>query len=67
MNEIVNKFMLTGDEFMPEMHWRHSIFTCSTCRPFTKKQGIQKITETGNSRYNYENELEKACFQWDMH
>ena len=23
MNEIVNKFLLAGDEFMPEMHIRH--------------------------------------------
>ena len=27
MNNIVNKFLLAGDKFMPEMHLRQSIFT----------------------------------------
>ena len=44
MNEIVNKFLLTGDEFMPEMHLRQPGFTYSACGPFTKnKQRIQKF------------------------
>ena len=30
------------------------------------KQSIQKFKETGDSRYIYENELDKACFQNDM-
>ena len=38
MNEIVNKFLLAGDTFIPEMHLRHTEFTYSTCEPFTKKQ-----------------------------
>ena len=25
MNEIVNKFLLTGDKFVPEMHLRHLV------------------------------------------
>ena len=29
------------------------------------KKGIQKYTETGDSRYIYQNELDKACFQHD--
>ena len=36
MNEIVNKFLLTGDTFMPEMHLKLPGFTYSTCGPFTK-------------------------------
>ena len=36
MNEIVNKFLLTGDKFMPEIHLRQPGFTYSACGPFTK-------------------------------
>ena len=36
MNEIVNKFLLTGNKFMPEMHLRQPQFTYSACGPFTK-------------------------------
>ena len=44
MNEIVNKFLSTGDEFMPEMHFKHHGFTYSACSPFTKnKEKIQKF------------------------
>ena len=56
MNEIVNKLLLAEDKFMPEMHSRQSGFTYSACGPFTKiKEGIQKIKETGDSRYIYQN------------
>ena len=37
MNEIVNKFLLARDKFMPEMHLRQPGFTYSACGPFTKK------------------------------
>ena len=30
MNEVVNKFLLAGNEFMPEMHLRKPRFTCSS-------------------------------------
>ena len=67
MNEIVNKFLLAGDKFMPEMHLRQPGFTYSACGPFTKnKERIQKFKETGDSRYIYQNELDKACFQHNM-
>ena len=38
MNEIVNKFLLVGDIFMPEMYIRQPGFTCSACGPFTKNK-----------------------------
>ena len=38
MNEIVNKFLLAGDKFMPEMHLRQSGFTYSACEPFIKNK-----------------------------
>ena len=67
MNEIVNKFLLAGNKFMPEMHLKQPGFTYSTCRPFTRnKERIQKFKETGDTNYIYKNELHKACFQHDM-
>ena len=67
MNEIVNKFLLAGDKFMPEMHLRQPRFTYSACGPITKnKQRIQKSMQTGDTNYIYKNELDKACFQHDM-
>ena len=63
MNNIINKFLLAGDKFMPEMHLRQPQFTYSACGPFTKhKQRIQKFKETGDTNYIYKNELDKACF-----
>ena len=53
MNEIVNKFLLTGDNL--------------DCGPFTKnKERIQRFKEPGDTDYIYKNELDKACFQHDM-
>ena len=67
MNERVNKFLLAGDKFMPEMHLKQPGFTYSACGPFTKnKERIQKFKETGDTSYIYKNELDKACFQHDM-
>ena len=67
MNEIVNKFLLAGDKIMSEMHLRQPGFTYSAYRPFTKnKERIQKFKETGDSRYIYQNELDKACIKYDM-
>ena len=67
MNEIVHKFLLAGDKFMPEMHLKQPGFTYSACGPFTKnKERIQKFKETGDTSYIYKNELDKACFQHDM-
>ena len=31
MNKILNKFLLVGDKFMPEMHLKQSGFTHSAC------------------------------------
>ena len=66
MNNIINKFLLAGDKFMPKMHLRQPQFTYSTRGPFTKhKQRIQKFKETGDTNYIYKNELDKACFAHD--
>ena len=66
MNNIINKFLLAADKFMPEMHLQQPGFTYSACGPFTKhKERIQKFKETGDTHYIYRNELDKACFQHD--
>ena len=49
MNGIVNKFLLVGDKFMPELHLKQPGFTCSACGPFTRnKERIDKFMQTGN-------------------
>ena len=66
MNNIINKFLLAGDKFMPEMHLRQSQFVYSACGPFTRhKERIKKFKQTGDTRYIYRNDLDKACFQQD--
>ena len=43
MNRIINKFLLAGDKFMPEMNLRQPAFTWSACEAFTKnKERIKK-------------------------
>ena len=67
MDKIINKFLLAGDKFLPEMHLRQVGFTYGACGSFTKnKEKIQKFKEIGDSRYIYQNELNKACFQHDI-
>ena len=59
MNEIINKFLLVGDKFTPEMHLRQPGFPYSACDPFTKnKKGIDKFMTTDIT--DYKNELDKA-------
>ena len=43
---------------MPEIYLRQPGFTYSACGPLT-----QKVKETADSRCNYQNEPDKACFQ----
>ena len=63
MNEFINKFLLVGDKYMPEMHVKQLGFTYSACGPFTKnKKRIEKFMQTGNIDFIYKNELDKACF-----
>ena len=67
MNNAVNKLLLAGHKFMPEIHLRQPQFTYSACGPFAKhEQRIQKFKETGDRNYIYKNELDKACFVHDV-
>ena len=66
MNNVINKFLLVGDKFMPEMHLKQSQFVYSACGPFARhKERIKEFKRTGDTRYIYRNELDKACFQHD--
>ena len=67
MHEIIR------DKFMREMHLRKPRFTYSASRPFTenndkKIKRIKKIKKSleSLSRYIYQNELNKSCFQHNM-
>ena len=51
MNEIINKYILTGDKFIPEIHFKQPRFTYSACGLFTKnKQRVQRFMETGDTK-----------------
>ena len=66
MNNIINKFLLAGDKFMPEMRLRQPRFVYSACGPFTRHKGrIKEFKRTGDTRYICRNELDKVCFQHD--
>ena len=52
MNEILNKFLLGGDKFMPEINLRQPKFSYSASELLTRnKKRIQNFKETGDSRY----------------
>ena len=38
MNEIVKKFLLAGDKFMPELHLKQPGFTYNAWGPFTRNK-----------------------------
>ena len=67
MNAVVNKILLAGDKFMPEVNLKQPGFPYSACGPFTKNKGrMKKFKETRDSRYIHQNELDEACFQHGM-
>ena len=67
-NDIINKFLLVGEKFMPEMHLHQpKIGKYSACGPFTKHiKRIADFMKDGRLGHIYKNELDKACFQYDM-
>ena len=50
MNKILNKFLLTGDKFMPALHLKQPGFAYSACGRIER---IQKFKETGNLKHLY--------------
>ena len=56
MNKMINKFLLNGDKFRPELHLKQPGFTYSACGSFTKhREGNQKFRETENLKHLYRN------------
>ena len=44
MNDIINKFLLAGDTFIPQMHLKQPGLTSSAWGPFTRnKERIQEF------------------------
>ena len=67
MNEIINKYLSAGSKCIPKMHLVQLRFPDSGCGPFPKnKERTQKFKIIGDSRYIYQNELDKAFFQYNM-
>ena len=67
MNEIISKFLLPGDKFMPGMHLRQPGFRYSASGPVNEnKERMQMFKQTGDWWYIYQNELHKTSFYYDM-
>ena len=62
MNEIVRKFLLLGDKFMPEMHLLRKLVD----HLLKIKKEYKNFKKTRDSMYVYQNKLDKARFQHDM-
>ena len=63
-SDIINKFLLIGDKFMPELHlWDPKAKKYSACGPFTKHQQI--IDQFMKYGHIAKNKLDAPCFQHD--
>ena len=61
MNEIVNKLLVAGYRFMPEMHLKQPGFTYSACGLFIKKkERFEKFMQTGNTDFIYKIDIDRA-------
>ena len=65
--DIINRFLLIGDKFMPEIHhWDPKVGKYSACGPFTRhKQRINDFMDDGKLSHILKNKLDAACFQHD--
>ena len=66
-SDIINKFLLIGDKFMPEMHlWDPKVKKYCACGPFTRHQKrIDIFMKDGKLSHILKNRLNAACFQHD--
>ena len=64
-SDIINKFLLIGDKFMPEMDlWDPKVKKYSARGPFTRHQKrIDMFMKDGS--HILKNRLDAACFQHD--
>ena len=56
MGEIINNFLLAGDNFIPGIHLKQPKFIYSVCYHSQKR--------TGELSHIYQNKLDRTCFQW---
>ena len=68
MSKIVKKLLLTGDKFFAQNAFKtaQGLNVVFVAHSLKMKNRIRKIKERGDSRYIYQNELDKACFQHDI-
>ena len=66
MNEIINKFLSAGEIFISEMYLKQLGFTYSADHLLKTRKEFKTLKENRDSRYIYQNELNKACSQRDM-
>ena len=45
MNNVINKCLLAGDKFMPELHLRQPQFVYSACGPFTRHKELKNLNK----------------------
>ena len=66
-SDIINKFLLIEDKFMPEMHlWDPKVKKYSACGPFTRHQKrINMFIKDGRLSHILKKRLDAACFQRD--
>ena len=66
-SDIINRFLLIGDKFMPEMHlWDPKVKKYSACSPFTRhRQRIHQFMKDRRLIHIAKNKLDAACFQHD--
>ena len=66
-SDTINKFLLIGDKFIPELHlWDSKVEKYSACGPFTKhRQRIDQFMRDGKLSHIAKNKLDTACFQHD--
>ena len=65
MNNIINKFLLARDKFMPEMHLRQPQFTYSLADYLVNINKEFKSLKKLEIQTICKNELDKACFAHD--
>ena len=64
IKNIIKKFLLAGDKFLSEMHFRQLGFTYTVYGLSTiNKARIQKFKAAGDCRDIYRNELDNPCFK----
>ena len=62
MNNVINKFLLAGDKFMPEMHLRQPQFVYSACGPFTRHKVLKNLNKQATLIIFIEMNLIKLVF-----